>query len=177
MCFEGEQPDLSRPRIFEDRETVERHPVAAQQQFYLAGAQMVIERLRLQGDRSFGLSQRIPTSALIRQKNRVTADDLRVVGVFLKQTLELRGGLVGFARAAELDGEDAPRLPELSVQLDRALQAAPALVELAHFEQEAAKIEPPKRQCVVEFGRATCEFHGSMAINGLAAQVGIGQKI
>src|SRR6202050_3489294 len=104
MRFEGEQPDLSRPRVFEDGETVERRPVTAQQQFYLAGAQMVIERPRLQGDRSFGLSQRIRTSALIRQKNRVTADDLRVVGVFPKQALELRGCLVGFARAAERGG-------------------------------------------------------------------------
>ena len=89
----------------------------------------------------------------------------------------MRGGLVGLARAAEHEGEDGARLPKLGIQVDRALQASPALVEPAHFEQQVAEIEPSERQCAVEFGCAACQRHGGVAINGLAAQLGIGQKV
>src|ERR1700723_4069243 len=99
MRFEGEQPDRPGGCALDDGQAIDRSAVTAQQKFDLRGAQMMIKRVRLQGDRSFGLSQRLQASALIRQKKRVIADDLRVVGTFAYQAVELRGRLAGFASA------------------------------------------------------------------------------
>src|SRR5580698_1076371 len=137
----------------------------------------MLKRLRLQGDCSFGSSQRFRASALLRQKNRVAADDLRVARILAQQAVELRGRRRGLARAAEHEGEDGARLPKLAVQLDRALQAAPALVEPAHFEQEIAEIEPSERLRAVQLRGASCQLHGGVAINGPATQFSIGKKV
>src|ERR1700722_18334571 len=109
MRFEGEQPDRPGGCALDDGQAIDRSAVTAQQKFDLRGAQMMIKRVRLQGDRSFGLSQRLRASALIGQKTGVIPDYPRVVGTFANQAAESPGRLVGLARAAEHEGEDGAR--------------------------------------------------------------------
>ena len=94
-----------------------------------------------------------------------------------QQALELCNRLGGVARAAQKDGEVGARLPESRVQLDRPLQAAPAFVELAAFQQQMAEVAPGERQCDIQLGGAPRQIERGPAIDRLAEEFGIGEQI